>query len=99
MDKNLQILEAAMAKLRAEALEELAIVDLVLSAPASMGEEGHVDKVIKHVKAAMIAENSMNALQMYFVPQQEQAAPAPPAPPEPEPAPEPAKVKRTRKKS
>ena len=82
MDRNLQLLEAVMLKLRAEALEQLTTADLMLKHPEQFGNVG-IDEIIKCTQAAMLAENTLSALQMYFAPPQEQQ-PAQQAAPEPD---------------
>jgi len=82
MAKNVKLLEAAMTQLRGRALEHLAIVDILLENPAGVADHtNYVKEIITHTREVMICENSLNALQMYFVQQPEQAPPVAPSPP------------------
>ena len=77
MDRNMKLLEAAMTQLRGKALEHLATVEILLDNPRATGDHtNYVDQIVSSMREAMICENSLNALQMYFVPKQE--APEPP---------------------
>ena len=77
----MKILEATMTQLRGKALEHLAIVEALLDNPQGMiTEEYYVDKIIKHIKEVMICENSLNALQLYFMPKQGAPPEQPPSP-------------------
>ena len=104
---KMRLLEATITRLRSKALDRLTRVEIMLENPTAVGDHmNYVDEIEENIREVMICENAINALQMYFVPQQQAPAPAPAPPPQqmpppapaPEPAPEPA-PKATRKRT
>ena len=81
---NIKLYNAAITKLRAEALESLALVELLLTDPTMVPDHSSlVDEISKHAQQLARCETAMLTLQQYFAPQPApvQAAAPPTEPP------------------
>ena len=83
---NIKLYNAAITQLRAEALESLALIELLLTNPTVVPDHSSlVTEISKQSRQLAQCEGAMHTLQQYFAPKAPpapQAAP-PPAPPGP----------------
>lgn len=81
---NIKLYNAAITQLRGEALESLALLELLLTDPTVVPDHSSlVAEITKHSKQLAAYEGAMITLQQYFAPPA--SAPQPQTPPSPEP--------------
>lgn len=85
---NVKLYNAAVMRLRAEAMEALALIDVLLTNPTAVPDHGSiVEEIMVQSRRLAEYEGAMLTLQQYFGAQPQ--APAMPAPPPPPPRTEP----------
>ena len=71
---NNHLYNAAFTRLRAQAMESLAVMDILLNNPTMVADHaGVVDEIVKHAQRLVQCEGAMHTLQQYFQP----ASPSP----------------------
>jgi len=69
MTTKMRLLEATITRFRSKALDHLTRIEIMLDNPTGVAEHvNYVDEIEENIREVMICENSINALQTYFVP-------------------------------
>jgi hypothetical protein len=79
MSTKLKMLEAAILQTRSKALAEIVAIEVLLDNPAGVPEHtNYVDEILQHAQQLAEYEDTMRALNTYFVPAPAAALPSSP---------------------